>query len=141
VDDELAELLERGALGDEARERWGVVGGDEVEDRLGDALWLARRRRPDLGDQPLEHRLLDARAESDQRRIPLAVVVDPVEPAVVELVREEEPELEVVVRERVPGPVRRRAERISAAKSLDQGFADRAPGLGYQHGGRLPDQL
>ena len=98
-----------------------VVLLDELEDRVGDRGGRKGVWRPDPIEQSLEHRLLEARAKAEQRRVELPVVVDVLEPAVAELVDEEQRELEVAVGQRIRS---RRGRRGPTAAPVAQEFGE-----------------
>ena len=112
MDDELAELVQRGPGLDIASERRPLVGLDRGEHGLRDLAGVERHRLPELGGQPPEHRPLELGAEGDHRRVPFERVVDALEATVVEPIGAEQRQLQVVVVERV---------RVSRLRQLEVG--------------------
>ena len=89
---------------------------------------------------------LEAGAQPDQRRVPLPVLGDAVEAAVVQLVADGEADLEVLVGQRAGAAAATRSacsmvaadSAVPPARSAEQGLAERPPGLGQMHGPSMP---
>ena len=145
VDDELEQLRARAlaleVLGERRRVVLGLDGAQRDVHLLGPDVALGRAQRL---DQPgLEARLQPC-AQRQQRRLPLPLLGDAVEAAVVQLVTEVERELEVLVGQRVrgdrrlgrPHAVRVAHERVEesvrqrAARDRERRHAPALPGAG-----------
>ncbi len=147
VDQHLLELLGRGLAVQVLGERGPVERGDQPEQLLREVG--VGTRRGDTGVHGLAARgaerslvdRLELAADGEQLRLPLPAVVDPVEPAVVQLVEHPQRQVQVVVGQRrgragcrACGSHGRGVEHDLAGEYVDEVGAQRAAGCGQVHG-------
>jgi hypothetical protein len=124
VDDELEQLRARAlaleVLGERRRVVLGLDGAQRDVHLLGRHVALGRADRL---DQPGLEVRLEASAERQQRRLPLPLLGDAVEAAVVQLVTEVERELEVLVGQRIGG--HRRLGRVHCVRIAHERVEER----------------
>ena len=72
VYDEFAKFVERGSSFDVGRERWGIVGLDELEQKSPNIM-TRLFRGSDLRDESFQHHSLEHGAKLEQPRAPLPI--------------------------------------------------------------------